>query len=74
MYNDYVSCPHYAKSIFGNEISVCIFGAIPFIYYNPIRGSDLNVAKILAKKYGFNMKLSPARTPSELMQRVRTEF
>ena len=72
VYHDHGFCPHNAKNIFATKIPVDFFGAIPFIYYmyNPISGSDIILAKILAEKHGLNLKLNPAKATSDLVQRV----
>ena len=54
----------------GKEISVSFYGANPYIFFNPISGSDFNVAKLLAKKYELKMKFILTKPTTELVQRV----
>ena len=71
VYHDPESCRHFARNLFANKIPVYFFGALPFIYFKPISGSDINLAKILAKKYFLNMEFNPAKTTSDLVGIVR---
>ena len=64
------SCPKYAENILGKEITVSFYGPNPFIYFNSKSGSDFNLAKLLAKKYELKMKFIPAKSGTELVQRV----
>ena len=64
------SCPKYTENILGKEITVSFYGANPYIFFNPISGSDFNVAKLLAKKYELKMKFILTKPTTELVQRV----
>ena len=71
VFHNHGSCLHYTKNLFGNKIPVYFIGVPPFIYFKTGSGSDFNLAKILAKKYAFNMEFHPAKISSELVQIVR---
>ena len=73
VYHDHGSCPHYSKKILEREIQVSLYGATPFIFFNPISGSDLNLAKLLAKKHSFKMSFIPAKSGDESVYRVSNE-
>ena len=63
-------CPQNAENTLGKEIPVSFYGANPFIYFNPLSGSDFNVANLLSKKYELKMKFIPAKPTTALVQRV----
>ena len=51
---------NFLKNIRGKELRISFIGLKPFITsYNPIGGSDFLVLNLLAKKYGFILKLIP---------------
>ena len=72
VYQDHGSCPHYTKNIYGRDVKASFYGPTPFIYFNPISGSDINLANLLAGNYGFNIKFIPEKTKTTtgLLHRV----
>ena len=55
-------CPLHFQEPFGKTLNISFVGIAPFITYNPVRGSEFMVMKILAKKYQFIPKFIPARS------------
>ena len=56
------ACPSHLQEPFGKTLKVAFIGAVPFITYNPIGGSEFIVTNLLAKKFRFIPKYSPARS------------
>ena len=55
-------CPKHLQEPAGKTLKVSFIGSQPYIAYNPIRGSDFIVTNLLAKKFQFFPKYSPARS------------
>ena len=75
-------CPKHLQSTNGKELKISFIGTKPYIFYNPVGGSDFLVVKILAKKFRFSPKFIPERsydmvrnngTTYGMLYRVRTK-
>ena len=53
-----------SRDILGRTLKVSFIGVKPYIVYStrPVSGSDIDVLKILSKKFGFGFELRPERT------------
>ena len=65
-------CPNQLRNPGGKEFNISFIGAKPYISYNPIGGSDLKIANILAKKFGFMPKFVPERSYDVVRNNVST--
>ena len=55
-------CPSHVQEPFGKTLNVSFIGAAPYVVYNPVGGSEFDVMKILAKKFGFIPKFIAAKS------------
>ena len=73
VYHEHGSCPHNSKNTLEREIQVSLYGATPFIFFNPISGSDFNLARLLAKKHSLKMSFILAKSADESVHKVSNE-
>ena len=56
------TCPSYLQNPHGKTLNISFIGIPPYITYNPVGGSEILVANMLAKKLGFIPKFIPAKS------------
>ena len=59
---------------FGKTLSIAFVGYPPFISYDPVGGSDFMVIKLLANKYQFIPKFTPARSWDDIHRENKTKI
>ena len=59
---------------FGKTLSISFVGIAPHITYNPVGGSEFMVIKILAKKYQFIPKFTPAHSWDNIHRENKTKI
>ena len=55
-------CPSHMQEPRGKMINISFFGVEPYVYRNPIRGTDFLVTTLLGKKYKFIPKFNPEKS------------
>lgn len=65
------SCPSHLQEPFGKTLDISIIGSQPYVFYNPLGGSELILTKILAKKFSFTPKFIPTISLPEYNDLVR---
>ena len=56
------SCPLNLENPKGKELKISFIGVSPYITYNPLGGSEVNLMKILAQHFKFSPKFIPEKS------------